>query len=307
MIWFIYASAFIVTVLLALLLLQFLFDRRQPVKTRLREIRETGTGEEEGNELHRPFLERVIRPAFAGLVETVGSLAPGEIRGRINQKLVYAGSPWNLSANSFIAIQLISGLLFLGAAIFLVSVSDIEGMRAAVLVILLGAGGLFVPVSVLTRKATGRQMEMQRELPDMLDLLLVSVEAGLSFDMALKRVSGQMSGLLSGEIGRVIEEIRLGKIREEAFRGLVKRTGVQDLALFISAVVQSEQLGSNIANTLRIQAGSMRNKRRQRAEEAAMKAPVKMLFPMIFFIFPALLVVLLGPALINILKIFQDL
>ena len=121
-----------------------------------------------------------------------------------------------------------------------------------------------------------------KTLPDMLDLLLVSVEAGLSFDMSLKRITEQASGALSKEIARALEEMRLGKPREEALRGIVRRTGVPDLSSFISAIIQAEQLGGNIANTLRIQASSMRQKRRQRAEEAAMKAPIKMLFPLVF-------------------------
>jgi tight adherence protein C len=149
--------------------------------------------------------------------------------------------------------------------------------------------GFFLPIGVISNRGAARQQLIQRALPDTLDLLQVSVEAGLGFDMALKKVTQQMKGPLSEEIRRALDEIRMGGMREESLRGISRRTGVRDLSSFISAVIQSEELGSNIANTLRAQADYMRQKRRQKAEEAAMKAPVKLVFPLVFFIFPGTL------------------
>ena len=131
------------------------------------------------------------------------------------------------------------------------------------------------------------------------------MEAGLGFDMALKRTVDSFEGPLSDEFKRVLYEINKGRNRQDAMRAMVKRTGVDDLGTFISAIIQSEELGSNIANVLRVQSTSMRQKRRQRAEEAAMKVPIKMLFPLVFFMFPALFIVILGPAIMMIIEMFS--
>ena len=149
-------------------------------------------------------------------------------------------------------------------------------------------------------KARNRGKEIQRDLPDILDLLTVSVEAGLGFDAALVKVVERKKGPLADEFGIVLREIRVGKPRKEALRELSERVKVDDITSLVSAVIQADQLGVGISNILRIQAEQVRTKRRQQAEESAMKAPIKMLFPLVFFIFPTLFVVLLGPAIIQI-------
>ncbi len=307
MIWLLDLLFFGTAVSLVLLAEPLLAKGRGRVRKRLRELKEAGYQEVTGKEPPRSFTGRVLKPALAGLGNSLANLAPGEIRNLVAQKLLYAGSSGGFGAESFMALQaLLGGLCFCGGAV-LAGLTGLSGLRTGMVALLCAAAGVLVPVIALNAKVLRRQGEIERMLPDMLDLLLVSVEAGLSFDMALQRVAAQMSGTLSDEVGRVLDEIRMGKIREEALRSLVKRTGVQDLGTFVSAVIQAEQLGSNIAGTLRIQAASMRGKRRQRAEEAAVKAPVKMLFPMIFLILPALFVVLLGPALIKLTEIFKSL
>jgi tight adherence protein C len=158
-----------------------------------------------------------------------------------------------------------------------------------------------IPISLIKTQADQRKKKIKRSLPDLLDLLYVSVEAGLGFDMALKKTADKMAGPLSEEINKTLEEISRGRNRQDALRGMVNRTGVEDLSYFVTSIIQTEQLGSNIANMLRIQSTTMRQKRRQRAEEAAMKVPVKMLFPLVFFIFPSLFIVVLGPAIIRII------
>lgn len=274
------------------------------VRERLSEIMKMGERLDEEDELKKSFLERLIIPAYKNIGTYLGNLTPREIRNNIEKKIIYAGSPWNMTFNSFVSLQV--GITFLLG--FLVAIlvwkGQIEGSRSVLLFILAVFIGVMLPYNMINSRALKRQKEIQKTLPDILDLLLVSVEAGLSFDMSLKRITEQASGALSKEIARALEEMRLGKPREEALRGIVRRTGVPDLSSFISAIIQAEQLGGNIANTLHIQASSMRQKRRQRAEEAAMKAPIKMLFPLVFFIFPTLFVVLLGPAFIKIMQTF---
>ena len=143
---------------------------------------------------------------------------------------------------------------------------------------------------------------MRRSLPDVLDLLTISVEAGLGFDAAVLRVTEKLGGVLGEEFSRVLQETKMGKSRREALRDMAARVGVDDVSSFVNAVIQAEQLGVSIGSVLRLQSQAMRVKRRQRAEEAALQAPVKMLFPLIFFIFPGLFVVLLGPAVIQIME-----
>jgi len=295
--------AFSTVVLLVISIYEVLFNKRQ-VGERLSQIKKIDATAKEEDALTKPFFERMIQPGYKSIGNALGSIAPRELRSSIEKKIIYAGNPWNLTFNSFVSIQAVSAVLFIILALAISWLTNLEGQTGVLLLILALVMGAMLPYCVVNSRALNRQMDIQKNLPDVLDLLLVSVEAGLSFTMSLKRVSEQDLGSISKEFARGLEEMRMGRTREEALRGIVKRTGVADLSSFISAVIQSEQLGSNIANTLRIQATTMRQKRRQRAEAAAMKAPIKMLFPLVFFIFPTLFVVLLGPAFIQILKAF---
>jgi len=159
---------------------------------------------------------------------------------------------------------------------------------------------------LLEQKIARRKANLMHELPDVLDLLTVSVEAGLGFDGALIKLSEKMKGDMVDEFTRMLQEMRIGVPRREALRSLAKRCNTQDVTLFTGALIQADQLGVSIAKVLRIQSVEMRDKRRQRAEEQAMKAPVKMLFPLVFFIFPAILIVLLGPALLQIIGMMSN-
>lgn len=299
---------FCTAVLLVMAFYNALWGQKSMVAGRLQEIKKIkeNNGEEE-DELKKPLFERLIKPLYNNLVKGLVRLTPRELRQSIEKKIVYAGNPGNMTFNSFIALQLLLLTLFVSLVLFLTWVTKMEGTRTFLLLSLAAALGIIIPFNMINSRAVQRQKQIQKTLPDMLDLLLVSVEAGLSFDLSLKKVAEQAPGELSKEITRALEEMRLGKTREEALRGIVRRTGSADLSSFISTVIQSEQMGGNMANTLRAQATTMRQKRRQRAEELAMKAPIKMLFPLVFFIFPALFVVLLGPAALRIMKTFQGL
>ena len=297
---FSFLFVFILVIALGLL---FTYRRSQVVE-RLTKIRSMSEEADPEDMLRLPFAERVFVPALTGMGRTLGSLAPGEFRLRMEKRILYAGTPWNLNFYSILALQVLLGGAFLVFSLLLLGLAQVESGRMLLIVILMTAIGLFLPVGVINNLGETRQKKIRRALPDMLDLLLVSVEAGLGFDMALKKVTQQMPGPLSLEIKLALDEIRMGGTRETALRGIARRTGVSELSSFISAVIQSEQLGSNIAGTLRVQSDYMRQKRKQQAEEMAMKAPIKIIFPLIFFIFPALFVVILGPAVIRMIQMF---
>ncbi len=304
MIWTINIFLFFTAVFFGVFIFGTIFKSKSQVEERLQEISKMEDAESEGEDiLRKPFSERVIQPFVQNLGNMLGNLAPTEIKQNIEKKIIYAGNPRNLTFNTFVLFQLMLGI---GLPLLLLSVLRISGPieNLPLLIILLGALGFLIPTFLINSKAAQRQKAIQRSLPDMLDLLLVSVEAGLGFDMALKRVGEKKAGDLSKELNRALEEIRVGKTRTEALRGVIERTGVADIRTFVGAVIQSEQLGSSLARTLSIQADTMRQKRRQRAEEMAMKIPIKMIFPLVFFIFPTLLVVVLGPSAIRIFQLF---
>lgn len=307
MYWVTLLLVFVTTMIVAIILIEYVFNKRRLVSERLSEIKKMEKDPEDGDALNLPFYDRVIEPFYQSLGSTLGNLAPKEMRSNMEKKIIHAGSQEKLTFNKLTVAMLIFGLVLSFFAFFVFSnILLYTGIRLILVVVIAAIIGLYLPLLNLNSKTEKRQKEIRNTLPDMLDLLLVSVEAGLGFDMALKRVTDKMPGDLSKEFSRSLEEIKRGKRREEAFRGIVKRTGVSDVSSFVTSVIQSEQLGSNIANTLRIQTETMRRKRRQRAEETAMKAPVKMLLPMVFFILPTLFIVILGPAAINIMEVFAS-
>ena len=295
---------FLFTVFLVLGLGLVLFSRRQKVSERLTDIRKLAEEADTEEVLRLPFIQRLVIPALDSMGNVLGRLAPGEIRSKVENKILYAGTPWNITFAGVVASQVLLGGAFLAMALSLLRFMQVDISRIIFITLILVFIGFMLPIGIINSKGEIRQKAIKRAMPDTLDLLQVSVEAGLGFDMALKRVTQQMKGPLSEEIRRALDEIRMGGSRGTALRGIAKRTGVNELSSFISAVIQAEELGGNISNTLRAQADYMRQRRRQWAEEMAMKAPVKMVFPMLFFIFPALFVVILAPAVISIIRVF---
>lgn len=281
-----------------------IFYRRKEVKDRLEYVKDLYKGPEDDMILSTPFNDRIIKPVYQKLVSSIGKATPKQINQSLEKTISYAGKSNNLTVNRLITIQVMVAII-LPSILYLIS-NFTENRPNTLILVVIGTLGFMIPLYIMRSKARARQVKIQKSLPDMLDLLYVSVEAGLGFDMALKRTTEKMPGPLAEEFNRGLDEINKGRKREEALRAVVHRTGVDDLSSFISAVIQSEQLGSNIANVLRIQSSSMRQKRRQRAEEAAMKVPIKMLFPLVFFMLPALFVVILGPAVIRIIDIFKE-
>lgn len=263
-------------------------------------------GADGDEELNRPFVQRVIAPLTGGLAGSLVRLTPAALRRVIGEKMVVAGGSFGgMGADGFL---LLCGGLALVLAAALGGFALLRGAAAGriILLFLLGlTAGVIVPVLLLNRKIAARKASIQKALPDVLDLMTVSIEAGLGFDGALTKLAEKMKGPLVDEFSRLLQEMRIGVTRREALHALAKRCDVPDLSLFTSALVQADQLGVSIGNVLRVQSAAMREKRRQRAQERAMKAPVKMLIPLVAFIFPAIFVVLVGPAAIKIVALLM--
>jgi tight adherence protein C len=255
-------------------------------------------------EFDKPFNERVTGPMLGRLTALGRRFTPSDQVARLRRKLDLAGNPAGWDADRILAFKMLG--LIVGGLVGVVVPLLLGSVTWAVL---LGIGlavlGLFAPDLILYQLAHDRTERIQRELPDALDLLVISVESGLGFDAALSQVARNTTGPLADEFFRVLQEMQLGTSRSDAMRALGDRTDVSDLRGFITAMVQADSLGIPIANVLRIQAREMRVRRSQRAEEAAQKVPVKILFPLIFCILPSLFIVILGPAAITIMKSFS--
>lgn len=289
-------------VTVVLLVVQSYVTERRQVNRALRNLDHWSVGSTDvrAHELAAPLPSRVIIPGFLRLGRTLRRLTPAGVTDRLARNLELAGSPLGWDAERVMAIKVIGGTLLTAAMIALGSVTELSVVRGTILTVAAGLLGYFLPNMQLRSLIDKRQEAIQRGLPDSLDLLSITVEAGLGFDAALARVATQIEGPLGEEYYRVIKEMQLGKSRADALRGLRDRTTVAELRSFVLAMIQADIFGLAIANVLHVQAAEMRVKRRQRAEEKAQKVPVKILFPLVTCIFPALFIVLLGPAGIRV-------
>lgn len=275
----------------------------QELQSRLDEFTARGEAIDlEKIELSLPFSERVIYPIARKLGEIAVKFTPQSMLQGSARKLELAGNPGRLDPTMFLALQFVVALFFGGLLILVFTVGG-STFKLGQRFLFIGGGfllGFFFPQLWLTSKINRRQKEVRRALPDALDLLTICVEAGLGFDAAMAKVSEKWESELSLAFSRVIQEIQLGKIRREALRDMSERLGITEMTSFVAAVIQSEQLGVSMAKVLRIQSDQMRIRRRQRAEEEAHKAPVKMLIPMALLIFPSLMITLMTPAAIRL-------
>jgi tight adherence protein C len=253
-------------------------------------------------ELSRPFRERVIKPAISSLLGFLGRLTPQRNLQAIQHKLEVAGRPYNWSVANFLGLRLLSAMLCAMLFFALTLLADLAMSSRLFLTAAVGVLGFYLPMFWLSSRIRQRKSALLRALPDGLDMLNVCVSAGLGFDMALSRVSDLWHTTLADEFNRVVVEIRLGKTRRQALLDLADRTEVLEIENFVATIVQADQLGVSIAKVLRGQAEQMRILRRQRAEELARQATIKLLFPLVFLIFPAMLAVLLGPAVPQLIK-----
>jgi tight adherence protein C len=249
-------------------------------------------------ELAQPFGQRILVPLVQAIAQFVSRFTPQRTIESTRHKLDLAGNPRNWTATEFIGYRGLAALVLAVLTFFLTMLAGTAFLQRLLFTAVMGVLGFLLPVIWLGGRIRRRQDEIVKTLPDALDLLTISVEAGLPFDGAMQRVAEKWDNEISRAFHRMLTEMRVGKARKEALRDMADRMEVPDVTSFVAALIQADQLGISIAKVLRIQSEQMRIKRRQRAEEKAQQAPIKMLIPMTFLIFPTILIVILGPAVL---------
>lgn len=286
-------------------MLSVLFAEDRQVSRRLRdlttyEVREIG----EAQPLLRPFAERVVKPVGTAAAGLARKLTPVGYTARAKDRLSRAGYPRGMGLER---LMLAKAAALLGGGGFAIALAAVAGWGLGGTLLgtaVIGLAAFYLPDVWLNRRIEARQHRIVLELPDTLDMLTISVEAGLGFDAALVKLIRSRPGALSVEFGRVLQEIQAGASRKEALRGMADRLDIPELSAFAASIVQADIFGVSIAKVLRTQAGEMRLRRRQRAEEQAQKAPVKMVIPLVLCILPATIIVVGGPAVVRIAALF---
>jgi len=293
----------IVVIGLAVVLIVVGFSARDPKQSLQARLAEYSAREQvvslEEIELSMPFAERIIAPMVRSVGEFIRRFTPERTLESTRHKLDLAGNPQNWSAAQFYAVRFIAMIVLGGLIFILLMVTGNEFGTVALMTLVFAGLGFFLPALWLGSKIRTRQSNIVKSMPDALDLLTVCVEAGLAFDQAMKKVAEKWDNELSAAFARVLQEIQLGRLRREALRDMSNRIEVPDMTSFVAAIIQAETLGVSMAKILRIQSDQMRTRRRQRAEEKAHQASIKMLIPMVFLIFPSIWVVLMGPAVLQ--------
>lgn len=280
--------------------------RSRSIRRRLSGLRRAravaGPDDLEAEELARPFSERVLLPALSALGQSVGRLLPSRAAAGAGARLAEAGV--KVGYAQFVAIKVLATTttLLLAGMVFLPLVAPAHRGQAFVIAACATVLAFRLPDFWLSRTIEERRRALQRQLPDALDLLCISVEAGLGFDGAVQKVAEKFRDPIATEFSTYLAETRIGRPRADALRNLARRAGIADMQAFTAAVIQADQLGVSLTKVLRAQSESMRVKRKQRVQERAMQIPVKMLIPMVIFIFPTIFVVLLGPAIIQVIQ-----
>jgi len=276
-----------------------------PVQARLTQLGTMQAKNLEELELQAPFMERTLRPLAARLSGRMSRMATSSFTEKTEKRLALAGNPSDLRTSDWLGIKAIGAIV--GGVLFflLFVVGGVFKFPLLIAFLMTGVGAIFgytIPEFWLGGRVKKRQKAILLMIPDTLDLLTISVRAGLGFDAALGKVVEKLKGPLSDEFRRALAEVRVGKARRDALRDIVPRTEVIPLTNFIGAIIQAEQLGVSVSKVLQVQSEQLRIERRQRAEEQAAKAPIKMLFPLVGCIFPSLFIVILGPAIILIVQ-----
>jgi tight adherence protein C len=275
-----------------------------PVQARLTQLGSMQAKDLEELELQAPFLERTLRPLAKRLSGGVSRITSTSFSERTEKRLALAGNPGDLRVGDWLGIKAIGAIVGAILFFFLFVVVQVMGLPFLIGVLMSIVGALLgytLPEFWLGGRVRRRQKAILMNIPDALDLLTISVRAGLGFDAALGKVVEKLPGPLSEEFRRALAEIRVGRARRDSLRDIVARTEVVPLTNFIGAIIQAEQLGVSISKVLQVQSEQLRIERRQRAEEQAAKAPIKMLFPLVGCIFPSLFIIILGPAIILIM------
>ncbi len=271
---------------------------RNPIEARVSGLSPAGSG----RPIEAPFADRVVVPVLDGIVRAFVQILPHRLVERTRRQILSAGSP--ISVQAFFTIVLLCSVFFPGVAIFLITRS--AGSLSIFLVLVIGLGtatGLALPFVWLRRRSRNRRLAIWRGLPDAFDMITVCVEAGLALDAALRQVSSKLRGPLTDEIALVLREVGMGRPRREALEDMMNRVDVPEVTTFVNAVVQAEQLGTSLGRVLRAQSLSLRRQRRQKAEEVARRAPVKMVMPLVLFIMPTFFIITIGPVAVQLVDI----
>lgn len=281
-------------------------NEKSVVRNSLRQLEGYEVENVRDQELLAPITERAIVPVLGGLTSLGRRFTPVGYVDTVRKKFIYSGDGSADAVDRFLAVRVITviGIIPVFWLFFIWNPIGLEGMMQFIAFGLFALALIMGPDAMLSRRVDERQHELQVTLPDVLDLLTISVEAGLGFEQALDRTISAVPGALSEEFSRMLGEVRAGASRADAMRALEQRTNVPEIRSFVLAILQADTFGVSIGRVLRAQSEEMRIKRRQLAEERAQKAPVKMLIPMVFCIFPALFMVVIGPAIINIQEAF---
>jgi tight adherence protein C len=296
----IFLTFFLAVAIAAVVVLDWSVERRELRRT-LRGVETAAlmSGSRE-QQLNVPAFGRVLLPAMEGFGRFARRLSPVGAYERVEKELVLAGNPPNWDAERIFAFKIVVPIVAGGGIFLLTIATELSGFMRLLAVAIFAGAGWYAPEWIVRSRAKERQHAIQFALADSLDLMSITVEAGLAFDAALSRVARNVKGPLGQELYRVVQEMQLGKSRADALRDMADRTSVSDLRSFLAAMVQADAFGIPIVRVLKVQSREIRIRRRQAAEEMAQKLPVKIVFPVVLTIFPALFVVLLGPAAIQI-------
>ena len=260
-------------------------------------------------ELRTSFYERTIKPISRSILQWFGKLAPQRNVEALQAKLDTAGNPRNLSLVDFLGLKLVVGMMM--AILFVLFVIIVRPGSSLLMIVFAGLSsgltGFMLPNYWIIKRIAARQHEILRALPDALDMMVICVDAGMGLSGAMQRICDNWDNALVEEFARVLTETKLGKNRPDALEAMAHRTGVKEMISFVMALTMAERLGASIAQVLHVQAEQMRIARRQRAEQLAREASIKMLFPLVFLIFPAMFAVILGPAVPQLLETFSSL
>ena len=254
--------------------------------------------------LDSPFSNRVVLPVFGVMANVLIELLPQSFVNRVSLQLVAAGRP--MTTQAFFTLVAIIGIFLPLAVISFAAFTSSVTTLAIIVALVIPGVGVLLTFLWLRRRVNNRRLAVWRSLPDAFDLITVSVEAGLGLDAALRHVSQKLRGPLSDELSQMLREVGMGRPRREALEDLAERVGVEELTIFVNSVIQAEQLGTSISRVLRAQGVTIRTRRRQRAEEMARRAPVKMVFPLVFFIMPTFFIVTLGPIVVSFLSYLSE-
>jgi len=281
--------------------LRILFIHRLKVKERILAIIDDKKNKLEEDPYSLPFKERIIKPFVQKAEKSIMKWAPMTIKRKEQELLMLAGFPHHLTIQEWMVLRTLFWIVF--GAMFTMMGWGQESLMMKIEISFIGwVLGYQLPIFYLKKRKENRKKEIKQGLPYVLDILTVSVEAGLGFDASLSKVVEKTTGALTQEFQKTLQEIKMGKSRKEALKDLGHRNSSDDMLQFVGSIIQAEQLGIRLGNVLRVQSEDMRQKRKQRAEEKAMKAPVKILFPLILFIFPAIFIIVLGPAMIHMME-----